>query len=240
MHSPTKDYALDTMVADVAALCDSLQFDKFHLLGFSMGARVAARFAELHGRRVHKLVLVDYAPTSKRAASDDSEQRLSSVLAHFHQLTAMTFPTLDAAVDFMMTVNTRRTRENMMERLQVSGGSVFWRAHCSQDSMRQRDDGQWVFRVDPHVLDATISDRQHDMWTTIDAIGATCMFVHGADSEVVSLASALQVVSRLRKCRAYASIPNASHTVFGDRPEQFAAHVLPFLLDEQWRPSAAL
>lgn len=53
------DYGLDAYAADVNGLAAKLGFDKYILLGHSMGARIGVRTARLYGDRLERVVLVD-------------------------------------------------------------------------------------------------------------------------------------------------------------------------------------
>jgi pimeloyl-ACP methyl ester carboxylesterase len=64
------------MADDLLELCDALGLDRIHLLGHSMGGKVAMQFATQHPDRVEKLIVVDMAP---RAYAD----------AHTHLIDAM-------------------------------------------------------------------------------------------------------------------------------------------------------
>lgn len=52
-------YRTDDFVADLQAVADTLQLDRFVLAGNSMGGGIAARYAMLHPERLRGLVLVD-------------------------------------------------------------------------------------------------------------------------------------------------------------------------------------
>lgn len=53
------DYSLDAYAGDAAGLADALGLRRFHLLGHSMGGRIAARAASRHADRLRRLILVD-------------------------------------------------------------------------------------------------------------------------------------------------------------------------------------
>lgn len=50
------------MASDVLALADHLNIERFHLLGHSMGGKVAMELALNHADRLHQLIVVDIAP----------------------------------------------------------------------------------------------------------------------------------------------------------------------------------
>ena len=55
-------YSYDELAKDIAAVADAQELERVVLVGHSMGAAIAAKFAERHPRRVEALVLVDPPP----------------------------------------------------------------------------------------------------------------------------------------------------------------------------------
>lgn len=56
------EHNYDVMMLDVLELLDDLNIEKTHLLGHSMGGKVAMKFAQNHPERVDKLVVADIGP----------------------------------------------------------------------------------------------------------------------------------------------------------------------------------
>jgi esterase len=75
-HSDSQSYA--DMADDLLELCDALGLDSIHLLGHSMGGKVALQFATQHPDRVKKLIVVDMAP---RAYADAHTHLIDAMLA---------------------------------------------------------------------------------------------------------------------------------------------------------------
>jgi pimeloyl-ACP methyl ester carboxylesterase len=75
-HSDSQSYA--DMADDLLELCDALGLDNIHLLGHSMGGKVALQFATQHPDRVKKLIVVDMAP---RAYADAHTHLINAMLA---------------------------------------------------------------------------------------------------------------------------------------------------------------
>ncbi len=55
-------YSLDRLVADTLGVADGLGFERFRLLGHSMGGMVARRLVLAHPERVEALILMDTSP----------------------------------------------------------------------------------------------------------------------------------------------------------------------------------
>ncbi|HMV73152.1 MAG TPA: alpha/beta hydrolase [Microthrixaceae bacterium] len=61
-HPPGEaSYGLDRFAADLSGLVDVLGWDRFDLLGHSMGGMIAQKVALAHGSRIDRLVLMDTA-----------------------------------------------------------------------------------------------------------------------------------------------------------------------------------
>jgi len=58
----TKDYALESHVADIGAVLDALGWPQAHLVGMSFGGLIAAHFAASAPHRVSSLVTIDVGP----------------------------------------------------------------------------------------------------------------------------------------------------------------------------------
>jgi len=203
---PDGDYGREAMADDVVRLADDLGIQRFSLVGMSMGAVHATLTAVRHPARVHSLVLVDWAPEVESAG-----------VAAIAQIAPLAFDSFDDAVAAMHAFNPRRTRDNLRARL----------GH----SMRQEADGRWRWKVDAAGLTAHPRFREppESMWTAIGQVACSCLVIRGADSELLSAAKAEQVVARFRTAELI-TIPDASHSVAGDKPEEFYAAVAPFLM----------
>ncbi len=53
------DYSLDAYADDVAGLAGALGFEKYTIVGHSMGARIALRAAARHGASIDQIVMID-------------------------------------------------------------------------------------------------------------------------------------------------------------------------------------
>ena len=59
---PDIPYSIEMMADDVAGLMKALQLEKAHLIGYSMGGQIAAKFAEKYPEKINKMIAcVSYA-----------------------------------------------------------------------------------------------------------------------------------------------------------------------------------
>ena len=59
-HADTMSY--EEMATDIIVLADSIGFDQFHLMGHSMGGKIAMKCAEMFPNRLSSLLVIDIAP----------------------------------------------------------------------------------------------------------------------------------------------------------------------------------
>ncbi len=71
-------YTFDQLVADMEVLVDTLELDRFHLLGHSMGGIVAMRFVVAHPARVRSLVLMDTLGMPQHIPADFMELMITA------------------------------------------------------------------------------------------------------------------------------------------------------------------
>lgn len=76
-HLPIHDYS--AMMEDIVFLLDHLRFEKVHIIGHSMGGKLAMLFALAHKERVNKLIIVDIAPKVYKPGHEDILHALSSL-----------------------------------------------------------------------------------------------------------------------------------------------------------------
>jgi pimeloyl-ACP methyl ester carboxylesterase len=199
------DYGREAMADDVARLADALAIERFAVVGMSMGAANATLAAVRHAARVRGLVLVDWAP----------EVEASGVGA-IARVSALAFPSFEAAVAAMHAHNPRRSLENLRARL----------AH----SMVEGADGRWRWKVDGARLAAHPRFREPPevMWRALEQISCPTLLVRGAESDLLA-APVAERVTRTVRTAELCTIPAAGHSVAGDNPDAFYAAVGPFL-----------
>jgi len=53
---PDIPYSIEMMADDVAGLMQALQLDKAHVIGYSMGGQIAAKFAEKYPKKINRMI----------------------------------------------------------------------------------------------------------------------------------------------------------------------------------------
>jgi esterase len=198
------DYGREAMADDPVRLAESLGVERFVVVGMSMGAVHAVLAAVRHPRRVEALVLVDWAP--------EVESHGTALVA---QMALLSWATFDEAVAAMLAFNPRRSEANIRARLRHSLGP---------DAS-----GRWRWKVDTAGLAAHPRFREspESMWSAVDRLACPVLVVRGGASDLLTAEMAERLAARAHA--ELVTIEGASHSVAGDRPEEFFAAVAPFV-----------
>jgi pimeloyl-ACP methyl ester carboxylesterase len=204
------EYSAAAFAEDVVSVMDDRQVARAHLVGHSMGGMAAALVAARHPGRVGRVVIMDIGPDS-----------LSSAFAEL----------LPATLESMASASYADVDEAMAE----------WAAqnpHAQEEHLRHyldhvlvpRADGRLRYRFDARGLIRFVTDgvTESQLWTAIDQITAPTLVVRGAQSEVLSRGTALQLVERLEDAELV-EIAGGGHDLGVEQPEATAAAALAFL-----------
>lgn len=198
-HSDKQDYTM--MAEDIAELCDALNLNTVHLLGHSLGGKVAMQFATQFPQRVDKLVIVDMAI---RAYAD----------VHTHLMDAMMAVDLSAIrsrneVDLALSgrINQAAVRQFLLMNLVKSGEQFAWRINlaalkANYPAMQQA------------VCELALYDK-------------SCLFIRGEHSDYVNDDDIDHIKAHFTQAQ-FPSLPTG-HWVHAEQPQAFIALVERFL-----------
>lgn len=204
-HSPHSDeHSYEVMMQDVLELMDDLGLESAHILGHSMGGKVAMTLAQQHPERVNKLVVVDigpkyYAPhhqdifAALRAVDLDALQRRSEAETYM-------LPHLDQPA----------TRQFLMKSLYYAERNTFgWRFNI--DALERHVE---------HVGEAT-DEMNYD---------GELLFIRGGASDYI-LDQDWPDIKVLFPHAYLETIDGAGHWVHAEKPREFIQVVLDYLKD---------
>lgn len=198
-HSDEFDYP--TMAADVVEFADSHGLDRFHVLGHSMGGKVAMFLALSFPDRVDRLVVADMSPLASRNDHDDILEALQSV-------------------DLERVASRDDANAMLAERLPDEPMRQFLLKNLSRG-----DDGRYTWKMN---LPAIVRNYPRLGEAVPDGVfqGPT-LFVRGTRSGYVEA----QDEAAIRRIFPNATIEDidAGHWVHAERPQEFADTVLRFL-----------
>lgn len=200
-------YAPEHHSEDIKALATHLGWDRFSLIGMSMGGLNAISYAVENSDHLRALVCVDVGPfvQMNRAKALVSFVESNSEPQSFEDL-----------VKAALAHNPRRKEELMR--------------HSLTHTTRQLSDGSWTWKADRREkLDL------REMQKRLDKIADDCrhiscptLVVRGAQSPTFSPEDAKRFVSLLVNGRNV-TVPNAGHTIQGDNPKGLVEELEKFL-----------
>ncbi|KAA0873881.1 alpha/beta fold hydrolase [Nitrincola tapanii] len=118
-HSTTMNY--QAMAEDVLELMDHLELSSAHLLGHSMGGKVAMQLAHQAPERIQRLILVDIAPVAYPAQHENVFAGLSAI--NLSQLQSRQ----EADLQLQAFVPEAGVRAFLLKNLAREGKEFFWR-----------------------------------------------------------------------------------------------------------------
>ena len=231
-HSPDVSWA--AMAADVAAFIRSRGIDHVHVVGHSLGGRVAMATALLHPEIVKRLIVVDVAPVDYQAANDAGEDNGTEVTqSSFAVLQAM--KNLD--LEHLSAIGADRAQLDEALSLQPGMEDAFVRGFVLQNCVQRPDVNglQWTWRVGldellnsyhstltrwPYMVSAattrTASTIPHE---TLFIGGSKSPYMRGHETAIRALCPNVHIEM----------VEGAGHYVHSEKPADFVRLVSPFL-----------
>jgi pimeloyl-ACP methyl ester carboxylesterase len=200
-HHAEMDYPL--MAADVEKFFAAQKIENAHVIGHSMGGKVAMQFALDFPVRVKKLVVVDMAPRAYRRAHDHIFEALLALdLSSFQ-----TRQQIEAALALEIpSLNLRRFLLKNLGR--DEHGKYFWK-------MNLRGVAENYSR-----LGEVLSPQNH--------FEKPALFIRGGKSDYINAADEVEIRRRFPAAQIQ-TIATANHWVHADAPDEFVRLVLEFL-----------
>lgn len=195
-HSATQTYP--QMADDILTLCDSLGLAQIHLLGHSLGGKVAMQFATQHPQRMGKLIVVDMA---MRAYAD----------AHTHLIDAM------LALD-LSQIRTRAEADNALSQ-RIANTPIIntaVRQFLLMNLIKQEDQLKWrinlpALKANYPALQSSVCEDAHYQ--------SPCLFIRGERSDYVQASDITQISRHFLKAQ-FVSLPT-EHWVHAEQPQLF-------------------
>jgi pimeloyl-ACP methyl ester carboxylesterase len=196
--SPVMDYMPETHRADIERLVDLLGFDRFILVGQSMGGLNSFVYAQRHAARLAALVIIDTGPKIHL----EGARRIGDFVADTVELDSID-DFVTRAVAFNPHRDPRLLRRSLLHNL------------------RRRPNGKWVRKNDTrHYPEFDVDEvTRHAIERFREASVVTCptLVVRGAKSDLFHDEDAAAFAAMLPNGR-WTRIENAGHTVQGDNP----------------------
>lgn len=192
-------YTLTDYGDDLTAVVAELGISAMHLVGHSLGALIAGRFAITFPERVRELTLVD-----SNAQLSEANVRYLRRLRHFPHPAYKTFE--EAVQRFRLLPTATSASPACLRRI-------------ASHSVVQRDDGRWTLKFDRDTL---VQLEPIDLVPDLRRSNLRPCFVRGEHSPVLPQARLHQLLHDLPEARTF-TVPNSHHHVMLDNPTGFEA-----------------
>lgn len=209
-------YVVPQYVGDMMTLVARLRPQTLHWFGTSMGGLIGIVAASLAGSPVSRLVLNDVGPRLE----PDAIARIGTYVG-----SPISFDTHDAALEHV-----RRVSQSFGPH-----DDAQWQ-EFARHTLVQRD-GRWVFHYDPRIGDAfragtpeMLAAGELALWAAYDAITCPTLVVRGAQSDLISAATAEEMTRRGPRARVI-SFDGVGHAPTFLHDAQIDA-VMPFLRED--------
>ncbi len=199
-HSDEFDY--NVMADDILELMLSEGMDRAHLLGHSMGGKVAMTFATRYPERVNKLVVVDISPRYY-------EPHHARIFRAFRSLNLETLKTRQEADDQMAyRIPEFGVRQFLLKNLTREGDKFVWKLNLD------------VIERNAEQIGAPLAD---DDW-----YNGHVLFIGGGESDYIQTADHAEIKKHFPNA-LIKMVPSAGHWVHAEQPKTLARWVNEFL-----------
>ncbi len=200
-HDDQMDYPV--MARDVIALLDQLHISSAHVLGHSMGGKVAMSLAHTFPGRINKLVVADIAPVSYR---HDYADILGPILA----------------LDLDGLSNRKQADQALVTSIPDTGIRLFLLQNLVFEQGRARWKLNWPVLQQHMPLITGFVDITH--WR----IPQPGLFIRGGASDYVS-DNSWQLIQQHFAAAELVTLEQAGHWLHAEQPQAFFTRVVDFL-----------
>lgn len=199
-HHHSQTYA--AMVNDLLELCDTLNLATTHLLGHSLGGKVAMQFATQHPERMDKLIVVDM---SMRSYSDEHTHLIDAMMAvNLHKMQSRA----DVDKTLSHVIPNKMVRQFLLMNLVKTEEDLYWRINLPALKANY-----------PAFIGALAELYPYDK---------ASLFVRGEHSNYIT-DSDISLIQKHFTQAEFASLPTG-HWVHAEAPEAFINTVSQFLI----------
>lgn len=171
----------------------------------SLGGAVVARYAATYPDTVAALILFDASPEPEPSGLN----RIKDEVAR----TPPTFPSWNAATEFLRTIHAR-----------ASSGLIGTRLRCM---LKETDDGTLRWRIDGACTRPDLGPPEK-AWAALRAIKCSTLHLRGSESDILGPQTCAKMVAAVAGSRAV-DIAGAAHMLLEDHPDATVAAAKSFL-----------
>lgn len=200
-HSTSMNYP--SMAQDVVELMDNLNIERAHIIGHSMGGKVAMQLAHSFEYRVDRLVVLDIAPVAYKPRHTNIFKALNNIVNQ--------------------NITDRKHADSLMqEYIEEAGVRQFLLKSLAKN---EHGDFQWRFNL------ATLHDKYENILADIkanDSCLCDTLFIKGHESDYILPTYRDIIMSRFTNAKAKI-IHGAGHWLHAQKPDAVNKSILDFL-----------
>ena len=196
------DYSNDAYVADLEGVREALGFERFSLVGTSMGGRISLTYAGTYPERVERTILNDIGP--------EVDPRGGSRIATSSRDAVTTFATIEEVMAWH--------RENRVGFVAMSDTQ---QRVAAGHAVKARPEGGYVWKMDPAVRSDPRRPDPEASWNLARRIPGPVLLVRGGASDLLSPEIAQRMMAEMQDC-SMVEVPGVGHAPTLMEPEAFA------------------
>ncbi|MBC7421572.1 MAG: alpha/beta hydrolase [Bdellovibrio sp.] len=209
---PETGYTPEIFAEDLYKITEELGWDKFHLVGHSMGGRNAMVFANLYPKKVRTLTIEDMGPDMDVNITDYYQRMLDSVPAPFNSKPQVKhfFDT-----EFFSKFKSKEPSPVL---------SLFLQAN-----IEEKPDGVFDWRFSKHaILEIAREGHAKDRWAEVKSFQMPTLLIHGENSHVLSTETYQKMLAANSNITGV-EIKSVGHWVHFEKYEEFVSVLRKFI-----------
>lgn len=201
-------YGMPTVAKDLVQLMADLGNDRFHLLGYSMGGRLALYLALHYPQQVSRLILESASPGLKTAAEQQQRRAFDTQLAQRIEQEG-----IEKFVDFWENISLWESQKQL---------TADQKSRLRQIRLRNNPAGL------ANSLRGMGTGQQPSLWGKLTSLHTPTLLITGEhDHKFCNIAADMQ--PHIPTC-THTTIPHAGHTVHLEQPADWLDTVQNFLI----------
>lgn len=209
------DYSSSLLAQDLLALMGALNIERAHVLGHSLGARTAVKFAATYPDRVISLIIEDMEMGSRVDSSPDLEEKIQQLAKQRREI-PRTFPNRNALVEAL-----RPFYGDQAESL-------------ANEKSSENPDGTIELLFNPAVsILYSYQGNLESLLTAYRAVSAPALVLQANQMNGSALGDiGLAIMKAAQPNASYVYFENADHTIHRSDSERFIDVLLKFLTQQ--------
>lgn len=220
-RDPKARYTHHTLVDDINDIVQHFGWQRFHIVGHSLGARVAALYIQRYQPELISFTIVDTGPEVGAAGVSKVRKDAEAMPAKFSSIEQYT--------EYLSNIYLLANRKNIELLLAKNG-------------LKELPDGELTPKTDPAFTAALWNPQSYQnnakdlkaplneqLWNALSHITAPTLILKGQISAILSRNIANKMAKQIMSNAQLSIIPRAGHAVMVDNPTEFEKQTLNFI-----------